>query len=79
LHLAAWCGVPVVAIHGPTDPARHGPVPGLAPFDVVRMGCPPSASSRGAACYDRRCPRAEDCAREIPVEAVAAAVQNRRP
>lgn len=48
LHLALACGVPAVAIFGPTDPARLGP---LSPTDKViceRLEC--------SHCHQRRCP-----------------------
>ena len=48
LHLAVACGAPCVAIFGPTDPARLGP---LAPTDEVvceRLEC--------SHCHQRQCP-----------------------
>ena len=35
MHLAAAVGAPVVALHGPTDPARNGPFPG---GDIALVG-----------------------------------------
>lgn len=38
-HLAVALGVPVVALHGPTDPARHGPWGAPAAALFVRLPC----------------------------------------
>lgn len=38
-HLARALGVPVVAVHGPTDPARHGPWPGRSAVVVRQLPC----------------------------------------
>jgi heptosyltransferase-1 len=48
LHLACAMGVPVVAIYGPTDPARNGPFDSR---DVVVRSTPLCSP-----CYKRRCP-----------------------
>jgi lipopolysaccharide heptosyltransferase I len=69
LHLAAAVGTPVVAIFGPTDPARNGP---WAPGDV--------AVSRYGACgchYQRRCRQAAWCLEDVQVAEVTAAIQQR--
>jgi lipopolysaccharide heptosyltransferase I len=69
LHIAAAAGTPVVALFGPTDPARNGP---WSPDDVV--------VSRFAACgchYDRRCHEASWCLADVSVTEVTAAVQRR--
>jgi lipopolysaccharide heptosyltransferase I len=49
LHLAAAVGTPLVAIHGPTDPARNGPfsavdiaLSGSGPIDHTRRGANPA-------------------------------------
>ena len=49
LHLAAAVGTPVVAIYGPTDPARNGPfsaddiaLSGSGPIDHTRRGASPA-------------------------------------
>jgi heptosyltransferase-2 len=51
-HLAAAVGVPVVALFGPTDPARSAPRPASA---VVRHPVP------CAPCFYRRCPIEHPC------------------
>jgi len=48
LHLACAVGTPVVALFGPTDPARNGP---FAPADAVVRRTPACAP-----CYSRTCP-----------------------
>jgi lipopolysaccharide heptosyltransferase I len=69
LHLAAAVGTRVVALFGPTDPARNGP---WNPADLT--------VSRYDACecqYKRRCRRARPCIEEIGVDDVARAVDLR--
>jgi heptosyltransferase-1 len=69
LHIAAAVGTPVVALFGPTDPARNGP---------WRQG--DTTVSRFSACichYERRCRRDVCCLDDIPVEEVLQAVRNR--
>jgi lipopolysaccharide heptosyltransferase I len=69
LHLAAAVGTPIVALFGPTDPARNGP---WSPDDV--------SLSRFADCvchYERRCRRARPCIEDISVEDVLAAIERR--
>ncbi len=70
LHVAAAAGTPVVAVFGPTDPARNGP---WAPDDVTvsRFG--------SCAChYERRCRQPSDwCLDDLPVSEVTAAIQQR--
>lgn len=66
MHLAAAVGTPVVALFGPTDPARTGPYgPG---HRVVRreLACSP--------CLKKRC-ETQRCMREIEVGEVFAAVR----
>jgi ADP-heptose:LPS heptosyltransferase len=69
LHLACAVGTPVVALFGPTDPARNGP---FSAEDVVVRRPPPCAP-----CHRRRCPRHEGVMAAITVEEVAAAVERR--
>ena len=69
LHIAAAVGTPLVALFGPTDPARNGP---FAPADV--------SISRYDACgcrYDRRCHESAWCLADISVAEVCAAVKRR--
>ena len=69
LHIAAAVGTPVVALFGPTDPARNGP---YAAADIT--------VSRFEACgcrYDRRCHRAPWCLADVRVPEVCAAIQRR--
>lgn len=69
LHIAAAAGTPVVALFGPTDPARNGP---WSPADVT--------ISRYAGCdchYQRRCHRANWCLADVAVAEVTAAIQQR--
>ena len=69
LHIAAAAGTPIVAIFGPTDPARNGP---WATDDVV--------VSRHGVCachYQRRCRQAKWCLDEVAVAEVTAAIQQR--
>jgi heptosyltransferase-1 len=67
MHLAAAVGTPVVALFGPTDPARTGPCgPG---HRIIRCGisCSP--------CFRKQC-KAPRCMTEISVEDVFAAVKD---
>jgi ADP-heptose:LPS heptosyltransferase len=69
VHLACAVGTPVVAVFGPTDPARNGP---FSAHDLVVRRPPPCAP-----CHRRRCPRHEGVMADITVEEVAAAVERR--
>ena len=66
MHLAAAVGTPVVAIHGPTDPARNGP---FSPADIALY-------NHGPVNHSRRNPRA-GYIEGISVERVEAAVEER--
>jgi heptosyltransferase I len=69
LHLAAAVGAPVVALFGPTDPARNGP---WDPSDI--------SLSRYDDCvchYQRRCRRSRGCLEELTVEDVRGAIDRR--
>jgi lipopolysaccharide heptosyltransferase I len=69
LHIAAAVGTPVVAVFGPTDPARNGP---YSAADI--------SISRYEACdchYERRCHQSSWCLADIQATEVSAAVQQR--
>jgi lipopolysaccharide heptosyltransferase I len=68
LHLACAVGTPVVALFGPTDPARNGP---FSPHDATLRRVPPCAP-----CHRRRCPVHEGVMAGItPAEALAASLR----
>jgi lipopolysaccharide heptosyltransferase I len=69
LHLACAVGAPVVALFGPTDPARNGPFSG---DDIVVRRVPSCAP-----CYRRGCPVHAGIMEDIPVEDVLAAAVRR--
>jgi heptosyltransferase I len=69
LHLAGAVGTPLVAIFGPTDPARNGP---WADADI--------SLSRFGEClchYRRRCRRSRPCIEDISVWDVSGAIDRR--
>lgn len=69
LHLAGAVGTPIVALFGPTDPARNGP---WDPADI--------SLSRFGDCvchYQRRCRRSRACIEDISVEDVRGAIDRR--
>ncbi len=68
MHLAAAVGTPVVALFGPTDPARTGPYG--EGHTVIRRDLPCSP------CFKKKCPT-NDCMREIAVDDVLAAIKRR--
>jgi ADP-heptose:LPS heptosyltransferase len=69
LHLACAVGTPVVAIFGPTDPARNGP---FAAEDAV-VRCVPDC----APCYSRTCQRHAGVMDKVPLDEVRAAAERR--
>jgi ADP-heptose:LPS heptosyltransferase len=69
LHLACAVGTPVVALFGPTDPARNGP---FDPEDEVVRRAPPCAP-----CYRRGCSVHAGIMDTIGLEEVAAAAERR--
>lgn len=69
LHLACAVGTPVVALFGPTDPARNGP---FAREDVVVRRLPPCAP-----CYSRTCARHAGVMDAIGVAEVLSAARRR--
>jgi heptosyltransferase I len=69
LHLATAAGTPVVALFGPTNPARNGPWR-AQDISVSRYG--------SCGChYRRRCRRADWCLESLGVPEVTAAIQQR--
>lgn len=80
MHMAVACGVPVVALFGPTDPGQWGPYePGrrdgaarrAEPLSEVVRSPEPCGACRHETCPDRRCMRA------ITTGAVLAAIDRR--
>jgi ADP-heptose:LPS heptosyltransferase len=69
LHLACAVRAPVLALFGPTDPARNGP---FDPDDIVIRRTPPCAP-----CYSRGCIRHAGIMAEIPVAEALAAAERR--
>jgi ADP-heptose:LPS heptosyltransferase len=69
LHLACAVGTPVVALFGPTDPARNGP---FSTDDAVVRRTPPCAP-----CYSRTCARHAGVMDAIAVAEVLAAAEGR--
>ncbi|MDP3788944.1 MAG: glycosyltransferase family 9 protein, partial [Candidatus Omnitrophota bacterium] len=67
LHIAAGMKVPVVALFGPTDPARHMPRMENAVALRSSMKCIP--------CYKPFCGKQNNCMRRIKAEDVLAAVE----
>jgi heptosyltransferase-2 len=66
MHVAVGVGTPVVALFGPNDPARFGPV---GPRDIAlsaRLDCSP--------CRQRRCPHGGLCMEALGVDEVWEAV-----
>ncbi len=69
LHLAAAVATPIVALFGPTDPARNGP------WDADDISL-----SRFGECvchYERRCRRVRPCIEDISVDEVCDAIERR--
>lgn len=67
MHLAAAIGTPVVALFGPTDPARNGPYGDQHKVLLVDREC------RG--CWKRQCPHSEICLAVISPELVYQSVR----
>lgn len=71
MHLAAAVGTPVVALFGPSDPRRYGPVSATAEILRVDLPCSPCGQVR---LPPERCRgHVPDCMDGITVEAVVAA------
>jgi ADP-heptose:LPS heptosyltransferase len=66
LHVAAGVGAPVVALFGPNDPARFGPIGPAAQVVWARVPCSP--------CAQRGCSRSALCMEAIGLEEVKRAV-----
>jgi ADP-heptose:LPS heptosyltransferase len=71
MHMAVACGVPAVALFGPTEPAQWGPYEPAGPRSEVVRSPEPCGPCRHETCPDRRCMRA------IEASAVLAAVDRR--
>lgn len=70
MHLASACGVPVLGIFGPTDPARNGPFGAGDEVVWKNVPCGP--------CYKHRCPGyGTVCMTSIEVDDVLEAVRRR--
>ena len=67
LHLAAAIGTPVVGLYGPTDTSRNGPYGKEHTTLVANREC--------AGCWQRSCPKGEDCLSVIRVDSVLAAIK----
>lgn len=68
MHLAAAVQTPVVALFGPTDPARNGPYGDRHTVLTVQEEC--------QKCWKRECPKGKQCLAAIEVQPVLEAVQN---
>ncbi len=66
MHIAAACGVPVIAIFGPTNPVRTGPYGQQNIIVRPSLDCAP--------CYKRKCKETK-CMQEITAEKVLEAVK----
>ncbi len=72
MHMAAAAARPLVALFGPTNPARTGPYARTPDVLRVELNCSP--------CYlrhKRQCPHEHACMEELAVETVADAVSTR--
>lgn len=67
LHLCAGMGIPVIALHGPTDPRRNGPYGSI--HEVVETPQPCSY------CFKRTCPTNNECMSAVTVDQVFSAVK----
>ena len=68
MHIAAALGKPVVALFGPTSPARTGPYCPAARVVTLSLECAP--------CYSRTCPFGHQrCLRDLEVDRVLRAVR----
>jgi len=67
MHIAAACGIPVVAIFGPTNPIRTGPYGNRNIVVCSSLGCAP--------CYRRKC-RSIKCMNDMTAEMVFREIGN---
>jgi heptosyltransferase I len=74
MHLAAALDAPLVALHGPTNPKRWGPVSKESVVIQSDLDCSPCLNLG----FDYGCPRS-DCMKNITPEKVFAAIQKIRP
>jgi ADP-heptose:LPS heptosyltransferase len=66
MHLAAAIGTPVIALFGPTDPARTGPYGSGHEIIRTKIACSP--------CFLKNCPT-KKCMEDISCEQVFAAIK----
>lgn len=66
LHLADAAGTPVVGIYGSTEPRWTGPGGPFTRALTLRLACAP--------CFQRHCPTAIECLRDLTVDSVVAAL-----
>ena len=71
MHIAAALNKPIVAIFGPTDPARTGPYCQTARIAALPLPCRP--------CLRRQCPlQHHDCMQKLDIETVLSLIQAAR-
>ena len=68
MHIAAAVGTPVVALFGPTDPERTGPLGDRHTVLRRDLSCSP--------CFLKQCPYGHECMEETAVDEVCRAVRN---
>ena len=68
MHIAAALGTKVVALMGPTSPARHGPYNQQNNTIAIDMDCSP--------CHKRKCPENIECMKQITPEIVLEKIRN---
>jgi lipopolysaccharide heptosyltransferase II len=74
MHLAAAVGTPVVALFGPSDPARYGPLAGRARIVTADLWCRPCNRVRRP---PERCTgHVPDCLQMVKVDAVCEAARS---
>ena len=68
MHIAAAVGTPVVALFGPTDPGRTGPLGDRHTVLRRDLSCSP--------CFRKQCPYGHECMEETAVDEVCRAVRD---